>query len=185
MDLSTAARIKANARLQPAKEIGVLYSDLLANTNPEKFAEIRDRLLLATDAAAAEYYIFERQVIVITDLIQDWDGEIQLCEMDSQTLKTEINALDQEREPIEARVRSLSHLEALKERIMAANVEGLRNDHARILTEHANTEKDIESIEFTNEKISVALRDVIAGFERFLLKDKPSGGTTEMDSSLN
>jgi chromosome segregation ATPase len=181
MDLRTAARVKANARLQPAKDISVSYSELLANTNPDKFLEIRAKLILSIDAAEAEYQILRNQITVIADVIHSWDREIQFCRTDVQNLQTEMNALDAEREEIEERVRTISHLEALKQHLMRANIEGMRTERERIVRENADMQKDIEAIEASNEKRSAALTEVIAGFEKFLLKERPSGIVAEAE----
>jgi chromosome segregation ATPase len=181
MDLKTAARIKANARLKPAKDISVLYAALLANTNPDKFHEIRENLILAIDGAEAEYQILTNQIAVMSQLIPEWDHEIAFCGSDIQTLQAEINALDQEREEIEARVRTLSHLDSLKEQAVRANIDGLRADLERVQQENANTERDIASTEASNETRSVALSEVIAAFEKFLLRERPSGSLAELD----
>jgi hypothetical protein len=181
MDLRTAARIKENARLKPVKDISVLYGELIANTNPEKHSEIRDNLVLAIDAAESEYQILTSEIAVMSKLFLEWDREIAACRTDIQNLQAEMLALDQEREEIEARGRTLSRLAFLKEEFLRANVPGLRDDLLRLLHENEEAEREIAATELSNEKRCSALGEVMLIFEKCLLKEPPRVTLTELE----
>jgi DNA repair ATPase RecN len=180
MDLRTAARIKANSRLKPAKDISVAYSELVSNTNPAKFGELQERLVVAIDSADAEYQILQNEISAMNGLLQEWERELQLCRQEVLELQTEMLTLGEEREAIEARRRRLSQLQAMKERLINANIPELVSGTVSLARANYDAEKEIESIEATNEKRRIGLEEVITGFERFLLKEKPTGNLTAL-----
>jgi chromosome segregation ATPase len=124
------------------------------------------------------------QIDVMTEQLQLWGNEIQICQQDIESCQTEINSLDQEREQIEAHLQSLSNLEKLKEQVVLSGIDGLRLEADRVSAENALTENVIESIEASNAKGAAAFADLIAAFERFLLKGHSSEVTTDATVEL-
>jgi DNA gyrase/topoisomerase IV subunit A len=181
MYLRTAARIKSNSRLKPARDIRVAYSELISNTNPERFRELQEKLVLAIDSAAAEYQILQNEIAVMNDLLQEWEREMELCREEVLELQTEMLTLGEEREAIEGRRKRLAQLQVMKERLITANIPELVSSTFSLASANYDTEKEIESIEATNEKRRIGLEEVIAGFEKFLLKEKPTGNLNELD----
>jgi chromosome segregation ATPase len=175
MDLKTAARIKANSRLKPAKDISVVYAELMANTNPDLFADLQARLVLTIDAAAAEYQILTNEIQELESLIPLWEDEIAKSRQDVRFYQEEVSALDEERDSIFERVSQLHQLDQMKAELVKANLDELMVETAKLRHENVQTEEEIHSIEVSNERRRLGLDEVVAGFEDFLLIDRPSG----------
>jgi predicted nuclease with TOPRIM domain len=157
MDLRTAAPIKANSRLKPAKDISVACSKLISNTNAEKFRELQEKLVLAIDPADAECQILQSEISAMNDLLQEWEREMELCRDEVLELQTEMLTLGEEREAIEGRRKRLSQLQAMKERLISANIPDLVSATFGLARANYDAEKEIESIEATNEKRRIGL----------------------------
>lgn len=179
-EIEAKARIKANSRLTPAKDIHVAFSQLLSSADPERFEELKAKLLLAIDSAAEEYQILAREVDVISSLTDQWKEETKHCQADMDALQAELVRIDEESEVIARKISTQRQLEKMKEQLIQADLPMLRERIAE--TERSNEElaKEIESTKATNERRSVGFDEVLSGFRKFLLLE-PTGNTDDVE----
>jgi chromosome segregation ATPase len=180
MDLRTAARIKAYSRLRPAKDVCVAFAELLNAADPEKFSKARSRLILAIDSAEAEHQILSNEITVINELVAQWNMEIEMCQKDVQAYQSELVALDEERETIERKIEKLEELNGKKMELMRANAEGLIADTSKVANGNQDMEREIASIEQSNDKRKIAMDDILCGFRKFFL-DENNGSIDHLE----
>lgn len=146
-DLTVAAQLKVNSRLQPAKDIQVAYSKLLSNTDPGKFEELKNNLLACIDAAEAEYYILNKEVHEMEESIPKWENEIALANKECESLQDELAELVNEKSSIEEQKKEGEELINLNGQVMKFNSTQLMNEIQQ------TKDKIIESEEHINVEL--------------------------------
>ena len=151
-DLTVAAQLKVNSRLQPAKDIQVAYSKLLANTDPEKFEELRNNLLTSIDAAEAEYNILCKEVEEMRDAIPKWDNEVILANKECEKLQDELAELVNEKSAIEEQKKEGEELINLNGKVMKFNPTQLLNEIQQTKEKIRESEENINIELKSNER---------------------------------
>jgi hypothetical protein len=185
MDLATAARIKANSRLKPAKDVSVAYAELLSNTNPDLFPDLQNRLVLAIDSAAAEYQILINEVQQLESLIGHWKSEHVKSRRDIEAYQEEITALDGEGDGIAARLARLSRLNEMKAKLVRANIAGLANEIVKQDEENEEMEAEIAAVEVANEKRSLGLDEIGPDLSSLCCVNRPREIWTDLMSDTD
>ena len=168
-DIEAKARIRANSRLNPAKDIHVAFSELASSVDPERFEELKARLILAIDSAEAEFKILSREVDVLSSLTEQWKAEMSNCDADQLALQAELVKLDEESDVIAGQIAARRDLENKKEQLIREDLPNLTVRIEETKKSNEDLANEIEATKATNERRSVGFDEALAGFRKFLL----------------
>lgn len=168
MDTKSTARIKVNFSLsfKPMKDIQIQYAELLSNSNPEKFAEIKRNLLFAIEASYSEYRVLLNELTRIKQVTEAWkqiqyDSQIEVYQSELRHLEHELNELVAKQKRVDA-------LEAQKETLKKINIPNLTAESKLVEASVLQTQREIESVAHDNEIRKEALRQTLKNLELFL-----------------
>ena len=172
MEVKSAAKIKVNARLLPAKEIHLAFSELLTNQDPEKFEELKQNLLIKIDSAEAEYNILNQETILMNEMIPKWKEEIEEATQQIEKFQEELNVLSHEKQELEDKKAEVENIEKLK-------AEVAKNDTSKKLREIAETEarnkadeQEYEETEKRNNTRKAGLNEIKHGLNVFFRREE-------------
>ena len=173
MDTKTAARVKVNARLVPAKEIQNAYSSLLSNTDPEKFEELKQTLLLAIDSAEAEYNLLNQETSIMSDAIPKWEEEIGFATQEIEKFQEEMTLLLQEKQELEEKRAEVEQIEKMKSEIAKNDPSKKLKEIHEIEEKNKTDEADIQEAEKKNERRRIGLNKIQHGLRIFNGNEDP------------
>lgn len=172
MDYKTAARIKVNSRLQPAKDIHVAFSDLVSSTNQDDFPELRRKFILSIDSAEIDFKILQDELATMESLVNKWKDEIDQCEQQFKLLEDENLSLLLEKEQIEQEKEKVDKLIQMKSQIKSEKINHKIESTKKVEKDNEQTREEIKKVEETNERRKIGLQQIVEGFEKFLLIEK-------------
>ena len=173
MDVKTAAKIKVNARLLPAKEIQLAFSELLNNKDPEKFEELKNNLLLKIDSAEAEYNILNQETQIMNEMIPKWKEELDTASQQCEKFQEELNVLTREKEQLENEKEEAEAVQKLKLEVMKNNPSKMLQDLVEIEKRNKEDEMAIEETEKGNEIRNSGVKEIKHGLDLFFRREEP------------
>lgn len=168
-----AAKIKVQSRLKPAKDIHIAFSNLLSCSDPDKFNELKQKLILSIDSAEVEYKILQDECGIMEFLANKWNDEIDKCSNQQAVLNDENDLLHHENDEIEQEREKVGQLNEMKSTIINEKVSSKIESIKKIHKDNEQKQKEIEEVRKTN-KIRKYGKDLIEeGYQIFLLEKKP------------
>ncbi|EAY08251.1 transmembrane protein, putative [Trichomonas vaginalis G3] len=169
--LKTAAQVKVNARLIPAKDLHTSYAEILSNADPTKFEDLKKQLLLVIDTAEAEYSLLNQEVSILNSMIPQWNNEITAANSQIDKLKEEITVLEKEKQDVDEKLAKYNELMKLKEETSNIHTDKLIKDIENCELKNKEDETNIEMAEKSNERRKQAVLGIHKNIQLFLGKN--------------
>lgn len=177
-----AAKIKVHARLKPAKDIHVAFSNLLSCSDPNKFDELKQKLILSIETAEVEYKILQDEFNTIETLVDKWNNEIENCDKQQAVFEDENISLLHEKDEIEEEREKVNKLLDMKSTIKTEKIYAKMDSITKIQKENQSLLKEIKEVEKTNKRRKMGINEIEEGYQIFFLYKKPPLPEEEEDN---
>ncbi|KAH0793563.1 transmembrane protein [Histomonas meleagridis] len=176
MDLQKTANIKANSRLRPAKDLHTIYSEMLANKDPEQLQKLKAKMLCMIDSAEIEYKILTDEVNKMDNIFGKWEKELENYDNQFQILEEELAYLNQEKDEIASPRTQAKRGDLIEMKIKLEDKKNFEYEAktAKTIADNAKIMQEIQDIDAANVQRKEGFDMIIQGFQKFMLVDSPS-----------
>ena len=172
MDTHKAAIIKVSSRLKPAKDIHVIYSNLLANKDPEQVPVLRQKMINLIDAAEIEYQLLNSEILQMENMCNVMNNEIEEMNRAIESLNEQVVSLESEKDEIGEKIAKRNHMNELKLKLNNKKNLDVVNKINEIVEDNECLQEEIDKCMNENEKRDKGLKMIIKGFNSFMLNSE-------------
>lgn len=179
MDAQQAASIKINSRLKPAKDIHIVFSNLLANKDPEQVPVLRQKMINLIDAAEIEYQLLSTEITNMENICKMMETENEEMNQAIENLNDQIHSFQREKDIIGERIEKRNYMNELKIKLdNKKNVEIVHkinelNEDCECIQEKINKSK------VENEKIDKGFKMIVQGFQSIMTNNEEEENETQ------